>query len=409
MNMHRHPRPPGPACRLAAVLLAAAGATALAADAPLNPVAAANTAFALDLYWQLAAAPGNLFFSPYSISRALAMAAAGARGPTAAEMDAVLHLKSAPGQIAAGYGDLTKSLQTAAGGDIDLVSADSLWVQDQYPLRADYLRTVRSQFGAEARPADFVHRAAAARDAINAWVGSRTDGRIPELIGPGVLDASTRAVLCDAIYFKGKWDHPFKPRETGSALFHLTPTAEVAVPTMHQTSMFRVTHQDNVGLLELPYRGRHFSMVLFLPDTVDGLPGIEQKLTAEQLHVWLAELDFAGDAMVRVSLPKFTARERLPLTAPLTHLGMRAAFDPAAADFSGMATAGGLYLSAVVHQAYVKVDEEGTEAAAATGAAMAMFGIPRSQEFNVDHPFLFLIRDNTTGTILFLGRIVDPR
>lgn len=391
-------------------MVAVAAATARAADPTTDPVAAADTAFALDLFRQLAPAPGNLFFSPYSISRALAMTAAGAHGSTATEMAAALHLAMPADEMAAGYAGLTKSLVAAAGDDLDVVTADSLWVQDQFSLRPEFLHTVRTQFGAEAMPADFIHQAEAARAAINGWVDGKTSGKITALIAPGMLNAATRVVLCDAIYFKGKWDHQFKPRQTGSAPFHLSPTGTAVVSTMHQTSMFRTAHADGVGLLELPYLGRQFSMVIILPEVVDGLPAVEQRLTAEQLHHWLAQLDSSRDIELSVFLPRFTGRESFQLAAQLKKLGVRRAFDARQADFSAISDAGGLCLSDVVHQAFVKVDEEGTEAAAASGVVMlAASAIARVPVFRVDHPFLYLIRDHATGTILFLGRMVDPR
>ena len=405
--MRRILRIPRASALVTATLLAA---TVRAAEPAPTQVAAADTAFALDLYRQLAPSPGNLFFSPYSLSRILAMAASGARGSTATEMGAALHLDLPADQMAAGYAGLTKAFQTAAGDDIDLLTADSLWVQNQYSLRPEYLQTVRIQFGADARPADFIHHADAARTAINAWVGTQTRGKIPELIGPGVLAPATRVVLCDAIYFKGKWDHQFKPRQTEAAPFHLSSKTEASVPMMHQTSPFRAARLDGIGLLELPYLGRRFSMVVLLPDAIDGLGGVERQLSTDQLHLWLAELDRSPDTRTSVYLPRFTARESFQLASQLARLGMHAAFDPRAADFSGMSDAGALYLSDVVHQAYVRVDEAGTEAAAASGVVMfAAAAFAQVPEFRVDHPFLFLIRDNATGTILFLGRIVDPR
>ena len=408
--MHRHPRLSLPVRILAVALpFAAARAADPAADTGIIHVTAANTAFALDLYRELATAPGNVFFSPYSLSRVLTMAATGARGPTATELTTALHLGASVDQAAAGYASLTKALQDNAGDNVTLVTADSLWVQDQFPLLDSYLRTVRGQFGAAAMPADFVHNAEGARTAINGWVDEQTHGKITELIGPGMIDATTRVVLCDAIYFKGKWDRQFNPGQTKPAPFHLTPQSQVLVSMMHQMAAFRATHRDDVSLLELPYLGRRFSMAIILPDTVDGLAGVERRLTAGQLLVWLADLAAAPDTMLNVYLPRFTSRNSFRLESQLAQLGMRRAFDRAHADFSGMAEGRELYLSVVVHQAYVRVDEEGTEAAAASGAAMKYFDVPRAAEFRVDHPYLFLIRDNATGTILFLGRVTDPR
>ena len=411
MNMRRHLRFSRFCLVPAAVLAAATGFAAPAPDPAVTQVAAANTAFAVDLYRQLAATPGNLFFSPYSLSRVLAMAAAGARGATATEMGAALHLNAPADQAAAGYAALTKTLQADAGGDLTLVTADSLWVQDQFPLLDAYRRVVQTQFGAEARPADFVHHAEDARTAINGWVSDQTRGKIPTLIAPGMLTADTRVVLCDAIYFLGTWDHQFEARQTQPEPFHLSPQSAADVSMMHQTSSFRSAHAGNVGLLELPYLGQRLSMVVILPDAIDGLPGLEQQLTEAQLRGWLAQLDSGTAVRTSVFVPRFTARDNLELASTLARLGMARAFDRKAADFSGMAQGGAFWLSAVVHQAFVKVDEEGTEAAAASAVIMleAMAVQEQLPEFLVDHPFLFLIRDNATGTILFLGRIVDPR
>lgn len=383
-------------------------AVAVSATPPSEVVSAANTDFAVSLYHQLAHEPGNLFFSPYSISSALAMALEGARGETATQMAAALHLTLPREQLADGFARLDEALKEAAGDHDELVAANSVWTQPEFPFRPAYLTLLQSRFGAEARSADFMHDAAGARAAINRWVGARTRGRIPELVGPGSVGPATRMVLCNAVYFKGRWERKFNQAETKPAPFYLAPGAAVSVPMMHQTAPFRWVAQDDFDLLELPYAGR-LSMVILLPHARDGLPGVERQLTADHLRLWLATLDFSPRRDVQVYLPHFIALESYRLRSVLSSLGLRAAFDPAAADFSGMTADPGLCLSDVVHKAYVKVDEEGTEATAATGAiVMLASAMPRPVEFRVDHPFLFLIRDDLTNTILFLGRIADP-
>jgi serpin B len=398
-----------PGAALLAAALAAATPARGADDPAAGAVAAANTAFAFDLYRQLSSAPGNLVFSPYSVSDVLGMALVGARGQTAAEMAATLHLKLPPAEVAAGFANLAERFDAAGNDRVVLVTANSLWVQPQTPLDAEYLKVLRIQFRAEAVSVDFLHAAEAARTRINDWVADKTRGKITDLIGPGFLNDQTRMVLGNAIYFKGRWAHQFKAESTRAATFRISPHVAAMVPTMQQTADFHTVHLAGLSLLELPYEGSNLSMVILLPDAVDGLAEVERQAAAGDLRVWLAQLDFTRVTKIKVMLPRFTARETFRLAPPLSRMGMPAAFDRTAADFSGMTGTRDLFLSDVVHQAYVNVDEEGTEAAAATGAVMAAFGIARVPEFRVDHPFVFLIRDNATGTLLFLGRVVDPR
>ncbi|MDD2764428.1 MAG: serpin family protein [Opitutaceae bacterium] len=401
------PFQPGSAT-LAAILIVAASATG--ADRPaVETVAAANTAFALDLYRQLAPAPGNLFFSPSSVSEVLGMALVGARGQTAAEMAATLHLNFPPDQVVAGLALLADRLGLGRHDGVTLVTANSIWAQSQTPLLPEFLHSLRTQFSAEATSVDFGHAAEAARTRINVWVADKTRNKIPELIGAGMLDTQTRMVLVNAIYFKGRWAGPFEPRLTRPASFFLAPTRSVEVPTMHRTSKLRTVALDGLRLIELPYSGQTISLVILLPDASVGLAAIERDLTPEKLGPWLTRFDAAGKVEVALALPRFSTAGHFDLGWQLGAMGMPAAFDPNAADFSGMTGDRSLFLSTVIHQAVVEVNEEGTEAAAASGGVYAAFAVMRPLEIQVDHPFLFLIRDQTTGTLLFLGRIVDPR
>ena len=380
------------------------------ADQPAaGAVTAANTAFAVDLYRQLSPAPGNLIFSPYSISDVLAMAQVGARGRTATEMANVLHLNLPAARVAAGFAGLAGRLDAAGNDQVVLVTANSLWAQPQIPLDAEYLKILQTQFRAEAASADFSHAAEAARVKINAWVANKTRGKITELIGAGMLNDRTRMVLGNAVYFKGRWAGPFEARRTHPEPFFLAPARSGEVPTMHRTSKLRTVALDGLRLLTLPYFGETTSMVIVLPEARDGLAGIERDLTPQKIAFWLERLDAAGKTEVALALPRFKATGSLDLGRQLKALGMPAAFDSTAADFSGMTGDRSLFLSNVIHKAVVEVNEDGTVAAAASGTVYLAASMAQALPVAVDHPFLFLIRDNATGAVLFLGRIIDPR
>ncbi len=377
----------------------------------------ANTAFALDLYQTLKAQPDNLFFSPYSISTSLAMTYAGSRGQTATEMAKVLHFNSAQTKLPAAFAKLAAHMNGIQRGNrITLLTANSLWCQQDYHFTKAYLNLVRKFYHAEARPVDFIHAAPAAAEEINTWVERQTQGKIQSAVQPDQFNDLTRLVLCDAIYFKGEWQHQFNASDTKPAPFHVTTNNTVMAPLMHQEADFKLFYSepDSVAMLELPYSGSDLSMIillprkghLLLPGENPGLSVLEQELTAENLRRWLASLDQSSVQEVSVSMPRFTTSQSLDLVKELKSLGMRSAFDEETANFSGMnGNTGPLFISDVVHKAFVEVTEWGTEAAAATsGFITAGIRYP----FIVDHPFIFLIRDNGSGSILFIGRIVDP-
>lgn len=375
-----------------------------------------NTAFALDLYQKLKERPGNLFFSPYSISTSLAMTYAGARGPTEAEMAKVLHFNLAQTNLPVVFGELTERMdQIQRWNRITFVTANSLWCQKDYRFTDAFLNLVHEFYHAEARQVDFKQSAPAAAKEINGWVEHKTKGKIKDAVEPGQFTDLTRLVLCNAIYFKGKWQHQFKVRDTEPAPFHINTNETVTVPMMSQKAHFKTARSDDysVELLELPYSGRDLSMIILLPQVGDrmsdeeppGLLGLEQKLTADNLRVWLAKLDQAGPDETRVALPRFTTTQSFDLVKELQSLGMPSAFNDSA-DFSGMDGTTNLYVSDVIHKAFVEANESGTEAAAVTLSMVTMAGIANS--FVVDHPFIFLIRENGSGSILFVGRIVDP-
>jgi serpin B len=368
-----------------------------------------NTTFALDLYQQLKRQPGNLSFSPYSISTALAMTYAGARGHTAYEMAKVLHFGLPQERLHPAFGALAGHMrQIQSPNRITLLTANSLWCQRDYHFTDAFLNVVRANYQAEARQVDFIHAASAASDEINHWVEDKTMGKIKELVAPDDLGKLTRLVLCNSIYFKGTWLLQFKVSDTEFAPFHVSTNKTVTVPMMFQKSKFKMAWNENdfVEILELPYSGNELSMIILLPveDTDMELTKLEKKLTLGNLRVWLAKIDRTAPEEVSVRLPRFTTTQSYHLKPVLKSMGMLSAFD-GTADFSGIDGTTGLFVSDVLHKAFVGVDEAGTEAAAATVVPLTRGG---PYPFIVDHPFIFLIRENGSSSILFIGRIVDP-
>lgn len=380
----------------------------------------ANNEFAVDLYQMLKSRPGNIFFSPYSISASLAMTYAGARGQTASEMAKVLHFGSLQMNVHTAFAQMNgriNAVQRHSG--VTLLSANSLWLQKDYSFTRAFLKLIQKDYDAEAQTVDFANQPFVAQNEINSWVAEKTDGKIENLIAPGQLTQETRLVLCNAIYFKGKWQTQFNPADTKPAPFYITTNQAVTAPMMshHGNFVIRRDEDDSVDLLAMPYIGGDLSMIILLPANEDGieyrfnkkpqpaLSTLEEKLTVRNLYSWLRELDATSPDEADISVPRFATTQSFDLSEQLISLGMVEAFNGGLANFSGMDGMTGLYISDVVHQAYIQVNEEGTEAAAYT-AVNSTQGIPES--FIVDRPFIFIIRDNATGAILFLGRIVDP-
>jgi serpin B len=336
------------------------------------------------------------------------MTYAGARGQTATEMASTLHFPGAQAELPAGFAALAKQLNAAQqASEAEFVLANSLWSQRDFPLSDSFLLVARRDYLARVESVDFVnHPTAAARD-INTWVEQQTRDRIKDLIPPSAITPLTRLILANAIYFKGRWQTQFNPKATQPGSFHLTADRAVTVPLMQQKARARLAQLDGVKLLELPYRGEKMSMVLVLPDQPQGLSAVETRLTSARLRDWLATLDTARPGEVEVTLPRFKSTASLSLSQILARMGMPTAFDQRAADFSGLTGRPDLHISEVVHKAFVEVNEEGTEAAAATGVIMATRAM-LTREFRVDQPFVYLIRDQTTGSILFMGRLTDP-
>ena len=364
----------------------------------------ANAAFALDLYGQLRGNEGNLFFSPHSISSALALTYAGAAGDTHSQMEKALHFPDT-GEVHAGFARLRKDLvKTARKEGVELKIANSLWPRKGDKFLKEYLSLVRKAFGARITQVDFAD-SETARNRINAWVEDKTENRIKEIVNPGALDAMTRLVLVNAIYFKADWTRKFDEAFTQPAAFFNGEDEPPEVQLMKQEGSFRYAHVEDLQVLELPYANGAFSMLVLLPDKQDGLTKLEESLSMDNFKQWLSKLE---ETEVEVFLPRFELTYPFRLDGALKTLGMTDAFSEAA-DFSGMNGGHDLYLGAVLHKAFVAVNETGTEAAAATLAVMVTKGLSfPAATFRADHPFLFLIRENSSESILFMGRLVKP-
>ncbi len=379
-----------------------------ATGAETAELVAGNSAFAFDLYQALRQdAAGNLFYSPHSISLALAMTYAGARGETEKQMATTLHYTLPQEQLHSAFNSLDATLAGYSDPENEdafrLNIANAIWGQDGYEFLPPFLDTLAENYGAGLRTVDYINATEAARQTINDWVSDETEKKIQDLIPPGTLDSLVRLVLTNAIYFNGKWVLPFEENNTHDAPFTLLDSSTVTVPMMSQAENLRYGQGDGYQAVELPYRDSSLTMLLILPE-IGRFEELEQSLSAELVAAVTGEL---SPQQVNLMLPKFTFESEFNLSETLIQLGMPAAFVDA--DFAGMTGNRDLFISEVVHKAYVAVDEEGTEAAAATAVIMRLTAIvDESVQMMLDHPFLFLIRDNSTGAILFLGRVLDP-
>jgi serpin B len=365
-----------------------------------------NAQFAGRLLATVAFAQPNVALSPASISEALSMAFAGARGTTASEMASALDFRLAPGRLGAAWGAADRSLADVNGPDATLDVANALYGQAGERFRQAFLRVLARDYGAGLRTADFERAAEAARAEINAWVSGQTAGKIPELLGPGGVDPSTRLMLVNAVYLKARWLVPFTKQSTFPEVFH-APGGTVKVATMHRTGTFGYRQGAGYQALELPYRGGRLAFDILLPSP-GGLRSLLARLAGEGPLSLLADL---RQQRVQLALPKFRVDTRFELSAALEALGMRLAFEPGDADLSGIAgKPGELYVKSVVHEAYLSVDEAGTEAAAATGVGISAAALPAQPPiaFIVDRPFAFVLRDVKTGAVLFTGVVSHP-
>jgi serpin B len=377
----------------------------------LQELVQGNNQFAFDLYGAIRNSDGNLFLSPYSISLALAMTYAGARGETEEQMAEAMHFSLRQERLHPGFNALDQAL--AARGETPdneddnfrLNIVNSIWGQQDYQFLPEYLDLLAMNYGAGLRLLDFRGQPEPSRETINEWVSEETEERIQDLLPPGVIDTLTRLVLVNAIYFNATWANQFEERDTQEGTFDLLDGSEVRVPLMNQEAYFGYYRSEDFQVVELPYQGWELSMVILLPDE-DQFEAFESGLDARTLEDAVARLQHTN---LNLTMPKFTYESEFMLSPALRELGMQDAFTEMQADFSGMDGTRDLYLKEVLHKAFVSVDEEGTEAAAATAVVVGITSMPpEAVEVEIDRPFIYLIRDIETNTILFLGRVLNP-
>jgi len=380
----------------------------------LESLADGNTQFAFDLYGQLQSQPGNLFYSPYSISSALAMTYAGAEGGTAEEMAATLRFLLDQENLHPAFNALDQKLDLLAelevpkdqGDPFQLNIANAIWGQQDFHFEDDFLDLLAENYGAGLRLLDYISQPEESRLAINQWVSDETKEKIQDLIPQGGITNDTRMVLSNAIYFKATWLEEFNKELTEEGIFYGLGGEEILAQMMRtgQDASFRYLKEDGYQAVELPYIGSQVSMLVLVPDQ-GRFEEFEDQFSIEELNRTLDGLSYSP---VELTFPRFEFETEISLASTLSAMGMPTALSEAA-DFSGMTGAKDLFISDVFHKAFVSVDEEGTEAAAATAVVMSLTSMPESPiEFTVDRPFLFLIREHETGTVLFMGRVVNP-
>lgn len=377
-------------------------------EATRKSVVTSNNAFALKLHKVLRKEQENLFFSPYSISSAMTMVNAGAKGDTAKEIRDLLALQAEGDALHKANAWLAIDLNNRGRlGQVQLSVANRLFGQKEYPFTQDFLTLLKDNYLAELVTVDFAGQTEAARKMINDWVAQQTNDKIKDILAPGSLDPQTRLVLANAIYFKGAWLTAFKKKDTSNQDFHISPNKTIQVPMM-QSSKIEANYlrEDDLEVLSLPYKGGEFSMVILLPkDSQGALTALENNLDTDKLKGWLNKTSTIEK--LQVSIPKFKFTNKIDLIEKFKTMGVQLAFDPDKADFSGINNGNEpLFINKIVHKAFVEVNEEGTEAAAATIIGVGATSAPPS--FRADRPFLFLIYDHKTGNILFLGRVYDP-
>ncbi len=384
------------------IMLIASGFPATAeqqADLPMTTLVKGNSAFAVQLYQQLSAGTGNLFFSPFSVSSALAMTYAGARENTAAEMKTAMSFGLDQEPLHNSFSQLNQNLAATANSDGQKLNIANGLCLTGGDVSEEFKVVLQKSYKAELFAGDLAK--------INDWVNAKTEGKIEKILES--LDANSVCVLLNAIYFKGIWENRFDELQTREIPFRLSEKEEIKVPFMYQKGSFSFIEKDDFQAIAMPYKGKSLAMVVVLPKTVDGLASLEQNLSPENVVQWLAEIDSVSAQDVDLFLPKFKFATGYDLVPACAALGMKDAFAPAAADFSGMGwPKGKLWISQIKHKAFVEVNEEGTEAAAATAVEMSRESVSMDPVFKADHPFIFLIRENSTGSILFMGRVANP-
>ncbi|XP_053105226.1 leukocyte elastase inhibitor-like [Hemicordylus capensis] len=373
-----------------------------------------NTHFALDLFQKFCEAnpTGNIFFSPLSISAALAMVFLGSKDNTAAQLAKTFHFDSVE-DLHSKFQALNAEINRSDATYI-LKLANRLYGEKTYTFLQDFLTSTQKLYGAELSTVDFLNAADSARKQINQWVEKQTEGKIPDLLSEGSVNELTKLVLVNAIYFKGSWAEKFREEDTEDMPFRLSKKEKKTVKMMFMKKKLPLGYipECKCRVLELPYKGKDLSMIILLPDDIDdnstGLEQLEKQLTLGKLQEWTQPGKMYSNSEVYVHLPKFKLEENYDLKSHLSALGLVDVFDSGKANLSGMSGARDLFVSKIVHKSFIEVNEEGTEAAAATAAMIMFCSLPREENFNADHPFLFLIRHNPTKSILFFGRFASP-
>jgi len=377
-------------------------------SADLDIAAAGNTAFAFELYNKVKQHEGgdrNVFFSPLSISAALSMTYAGARGETEKQMAQTLHFSLPQQRLHTAWSELMSDLNGAT--HYELAIANRLWGQKGFDFVNDFLKLAETKYQGGLDLVDFASNPEACRKTINQWVEEKTKRKIKDLLLFGDIKTLTRLVLTNAIYFKGSWIAKFDPKKTVDAPFTLPDgKTTVLAAMMSQTARFGYMEDSLLQALELPYSGKRLSLLVLLPRKGADLSRVEKALTSENLIRWRSAL---APEEVKVFLPKFKTTLRFLLNDPMKELGINDAFDEFKADFSGMTGRRNLYISKIIHKAFVDVNEEGTEAAAATAVVMDTKSMRMEPVFRANRPFVFMILDKKSGSILFLGRITNPK
>jgi len=381
-------------------------------ESDLTTQVSGNSYFAFDLYQSLREGNDNLFYSPYSISLALAMTYAGARGETARQMADTLHFNLDQDRLHQLFNsldiELDKRGEGARGKDgegFQLNIVNAIWGQKNYKFLSGFLDLIAQNYGAGLRPLDFANELEESRITINNWVSDQTAEKIEDLIPQGVLSPATVLVLTNAIYFNAAWQYPFNENQTEDGPFYLLDGNAITVPMMKETESYGYTEGDNYQAVELPYDGGELSMVILLPQAGQ-FDAFESALDGNRVADIIGRIRYQ---QVALTMPKFTYESKFMMKKILSDMGMRDAFLPGIADLSGIDGTRNLFIDEVIHQAFVDVDEAGTEAAAATAVVIALTAAPAEpKQVTIDRPFIFLIRDIETGTILFVGRVLNP-
>ncbi len=373
----------------------------------LNILVKNNNQFAFNLYNNIPKkAEENIFFSPYSISTSLAMTYAGAQGETANQMAKVLRFPPQKDPLNQGFYQLNNNFkEQQKDSEYKLIQANSIWGQKGESFLKSFTQTISNSYEAKTTEIDFKN-SENARNTINSWIKEKTQTKITEIIPKGMLNEKTKLVLANAVYFQANWAMEFSPEKTKKAPFSISKKKQVEVSMMHsKPTEFGYSKKEDLEIIELPYKGGEISMVILLPNKVNGLAELESSLNQQNLQNWLKNLNYTE--LIEVKIPKFKIEQGTDLKKVLTTMGMTIAFDPNKANFSGISDSKNLFLSAIIHKAFVNVNEIGTEASAATAVIAGVRG-KSNTIVNIDHPFIFMILDKQSQSILFLGRVINP-